>query len=171
MQIATVGHLLRKGRHDNEILLGKRAHTLFCDGIWNGPGGRFRDGESTLTCLRREVFEEIGVKIVRPSSVHVATVDLYHPLEADGHSLEWRVYFFTVREWYGEPKPTKKFDSVDWFPINHLPYGQMMTDQIAWLPLMFRESGKRLLIAEIYYGNKELTVIDKGSFRFEERVK
>lgn len=165
MHEATVCHLLRGEGDDQEILLAERA-SLFCNGIWNGPGGKMKEGERPLTCLARETMEEIGVRIARKSARHFATVDFYHPYHNE-HRLEWRVHFFRVTVWTGEPNPKEGFSRFSWFKHKDLPYDKMMADQKVWVPLTLNGTASgRLLMAEIYYGDAELRTIDRGSFRF-----
>ncbi len=41
----------------NEIMLG------YCDNIYQFPGGHLEDGESFITCIKREVLEETGIEL------------------------------------------------------------------------------------------------------------
>ena len=166
MHEATVGHLLRENGSGLEVLLGERS-SLFCDGTWNGAGGKFEVGEDMFACARREALEEIGVKIIKSSTKHFASIDFYHPSEKSpsGFSLEWRVHFFRVTEWRGEPRCLKGFWQIKWFPIHALPYELMMIDCPSWLPVAIHRGKGKLLLAEIFYGARMETVV-KGSFRF-----
>lgn len=47
---------------DGKILLIRRAYEP-CAGKWSIPGGAIKLGETTIDALRREVFEELGVKL------------------------------------------------------------------------------------------------------------
>jgi 8-oxo-dGTP pyrophosphatase MutT (NUDIX family) len=86
MHEATVCHLQRGVGDTAEILLGRRV-SLFANGFWNGPGGKFKNGETILECLRREVREEVGVRVNTSKAKHFATVDFFHPC-SQGYSLE-----------------------------------------------------------------------------------
>lgn len=165
MQEATVCHLLRGSGEDAEILFGRRARSLFANGIWGGPGGKFEEGETISQCARREVREEFGVVIHVPTVRHFATADFYHP-NASGHSLKWRVHFLDVTRWRGEPSPREGFDKLRWFPRRNLPYSLMMADQAAWLPLALHDTTGRLLTVEIFYADEGLRTIAKGYFKF-----
>lgn len=41
----------------NEIMLG------YCDNIYQFPGGHLENGESFLSCIKREVLEELGIEL------------------------------------------------------------------------------------------------------------
>jgi len=45
------------------ILITQRSNSGLLGGLWKLPGGRQRLGESVKTCLRREVQEEVGIRV------------------------------------------------------------------------------------------------------------
>ncbi len=48
-------------RDGDKVLLMRRAADQPLAGEWEYPGGKFEDGEDGPTCLRRELFEELGI--------------------------------------------------------------------------------------------------------------
>lgn len=166
MREATVCHLQRENSNGVEILLGKRS-SLFCNGLWNGPGGKLDPGESIGTCLRREVKEEIGVVIDLKSARHYASVDFHYPTDTPNqYSWDWRVHYFTVRHWQGEPQIREGFSELRWFPLSALPFAEMVADQKIWLPMAWNAGQTRLLQAEIFYADREAKTVGKGTFSF-----
>lgn len=168
MREATVGHLLRGDGRNTQVLLGQRIKTLFCGGIWNGPGGKFEeeDRENALACLVRELREEIGVKIRKPSARHFATLDCYIP-NGSGHQLEQRVHFFNITGWNGEPQPLEGYSQLKWFSLRKLPWKRMHSDRTIWLPLALKEPEKMLRV-EIFYGDAGLKTVVKAALQFVE---
>ena len=164
---ATVCHLLRGANGSTEVLLAKRA-TLFAQGKWNGPGGKFWKRETMRHCLWREVKEEVGTIIDPSSAKHFASVDFYHK-HHDGYRLEWVVHFLAVDKWEGEPRPLEGILQVGWFPRTSMPYDLIMGDQIAWLPMALQGRQDKLLFGELYYSDTNLTAIDSFSFRFVDQ--
>lgn len=163
-QEATVCHLLRGGGSETEILLGKR-ESPFCDGVLNGPGGKFNEGETAPECACREVSEEIDV-VVNPTSLrHYASADFFHPSGGE-YFHKWRVHYFTTTRWRGEPRIRGGFTSLLWFPVRELPFDQMMPDQRFWLlaALPFRENGQMMQV-EIFYRDGAPKTVERGSFR------
>jgi A/G-specific adenine glycosylase len=50
-------------RKDGLVLLAQRPEAGLLGGMWEFPGGKQEPGEDLPTCLRREIVEELGVKI------------------------------------------------------------------------------------------------------------
>ena len=47
----------------NQVLISKRHDHLHQGGLWEFPGGKLEHGESSETALRRELLEELNIKI------------------------------------------------------------------------------------------------------------
>jgi len=46
---------------DDKVLIAQRAKKdAFC-GLWEFPGGKLEDGETLEECLKRELYEELGI--------------------------------------------------------------------------------------------------------------
>jgi A/G-specific adenine glycosylase len=50
-------------RKDGRVLIAQRPQDEMFGGMWEFPGGGLEDGETLQTCLKREIKEELGVKI------------------------------------------------------------------------------------------------------------
>ncbi len=61
------GVICRDGRY----LVTKRKHDVHLGGFWEFPGGKLEAGESLEACLRRELWEELGIEIAAPELLHV----------------------------------------------------------------------------------------------------
>ena len=48
---------------DEKLLIAKRLKNIHLGGMWEFPGGKLELGESYEICLKREMFEELGVKV------------------------------------------------------------------------------------------------------------
>jgi A/G-specific adenine glycosylase len=48
---------------DGSVLITQRPQDALLGGLWEFPGGKREDGESLKACLKREILEELGVKI------------------------------------------------------------------------------------------------------------
>lgn len=101
---------------DSQVLLGRRHNTGFEDGSLHMPAGHLEGGESLITALLREAWEELGIQINpgHPRLVHV----MHH--SAGGGRLS---FFFEVTDWTGEitNREPHKCKSLRWFPLAELP--------------------------------------------------
>ena len=48
---------------DNQVLITQRGQNDLLGGMWEFPGGKQEEGETLKNCLKREIKEELGVKI------------------------------------------------------------------------------------------------------------
>lgn len=101
---------------NESVLLGRRRNTGFEDGSLHLPAGHLEGGESLLTALLREAWEELGIEIDpdNPRLVHV----MHH--SAQGGRLS---FFFEVTAWRGEiwNREPHKCKSLEWYPLTELP--------------------------------------------------
>ncbi|WP_459755796.1 NUDIX domain-containing protein [Streptomyces sennicomposti] len=97
-------HLIavREGEQGTEVLLSRRAGTVYAAGHWHFPSGHV-DGpfEDAATALVREAYEETGL-VVDPNDVRAA-VTVHHRAPAGGARVG---FFFEVRRWSGTPGAT-----------------------------------------------------------------
>ena len=49
--------------HDGKLLLTRRPEGTHLAGYWEFPGGKIDPGESPESCVEREVFEELGLRV------------------------------------------------------------------------------------------------------------
>ncbi|ARV61492.1 DNA mismatch repair protein MutT [Nostocales cyanobacterium HT-58-2] len=56
-----------------QILIDRRRAEGLMGGLWEFPGGKVEPGESIEECIRREIFEELGIEI--EVAEHLITID------------------------------------------------------------------------------------------------
>ena len=101
---------------DGCVLLGRRHNTGFEDGSLHLPAGHLEGGESLITALLREAWEELGIEI---DPAHARLVHVMHH-SAGGGRLS---FFFEVTEWRGEVsnREPDKCKALDWYKLSELP--------------------------------------------------
>lgn len=91
--IPAVGAFILK---DGKLLLVKRAYEPGA-GKWTVPGGAIELGEKTVEALRREILEEVGIRLK-----NVKLLDIYDAIFRDD---EGRIrYHYVIIEFLAEPE-------------------------------------------------------------------
>ncbi len=106
-----VALIMRGGR----VLLTRRARPPYA-GTWDVPGGFLEAGEHPEACLRRELREELGMR-VRQARLLDFALDRYGP---KGFPLLTLVYRVTPAP--GRLTPGDDVSEARWFPRKAIPY-------------------------------------------------
>ena len=107
MKEVAVGIIFRNGT----VLTGQRKHTARYPLKWEFPGGKLEPGETPTAALVRELDEELGI--------HAVPEPEYHRQEWDYGDRAWRVYYFPVHAFTGEPE-NRTFAQIRWVPLDEL---------------------------------------------------
>jgi ADP-ribose pyrophosphatase YjhB (NUDIX family) len=106
---AAVALIQRRGR----LLLTRRARPPYA-GTWDLPGGFLEADETPEHGLRRELSEELGMRVVRSRLVSLATDRYGH----GGFPVLSLIYRVTAT---GAPRPADDVSEARWFPRTRLP--------------------------------------------------
>jgi A/G-specific adenine glycosylase len=101
MKEVAVGIIFRNGT----ILTGQRKRTSRYPLKWEFPGGKLEPGETPAQALVRELHEELGV--------HASPGPEFFRQEWDYGDRAWRVYYFPVHVFTGEPE-NRTFEQIRW---------------------------------------------------------
>lgn len=82
----------RRGR----VLLARRHRHDALHGLWEFPGGKVGAGETAVDALRRELAEELGIR--------VRTERPFMTLSHDYPDRHVDLEFFIVSDWLGDPE-------------------------------------------------------------------
>jgi len=136
-----IGTLIFVLRGDEVLLIHKK--TGHGAGRINGPGGKLDPGEDVLACARREVAEEVGLRIADPRvCAELRFVERNGP--------QWLGFALTAEQFSGQPTQTREADPF-WCRIRDIPYQRMWPDDALWLPPV---------LADVSAGGAEVRVWD-----------
>jgi A/G-specific adenine glycosylase len=106
-------------RRNGDVLVGRRPEGGLLGGLWEFPGGKQESDETLKACLRRELREELGVKVVVGEEI-AAFENTYTHFRVTVHAFECRLAS-------GEPRPLDH-SQIRWTPIarlGRLPMGKV----------------------------------------------
>lgn len=108
----------------------------FGEGRWNGAGGKVQPGEAIETAVLREAKEELDIDARAIEKVAELTFTFPHE-----PSFDQVVHVFLSLSWDGEPSESDEM-KPQWFKATDIPYAEMWSDDILWLPLILE--GKKV---------------------------
>ena len=94
--------------HEGRVLLCHRSPSrVWYPDVWDLPGGHVEDSETAPDALVRELAEEIGVRVPKPTSPPLARI------QSEGLDLA----IYSVRTWDGEVRnlDPEEHDKLGWF--------------------------------------------------------
>jgi 8-oxo-dGTP diphosphatase len=120
----------------NEYLLILKSKGKFGEGFWNAPGGKIEPNEKPEEAVRREVFEETGLKVLE--LIKAGSLEFFFGKAKQ--MPDWVVDVFVCSRFEGKLIESQE-GKLRWFKKNALPYDKMWADDRHWLPLLVQ--GKR----------------------------
>lgn len=100
---------------DNKVLLEKRwKHEDNYAGIWAPPGGHVDKNEKHEETVKREAWEELGIKIKEAEFV-ASLVDL----DRTSHKL-YLLHYFLCKKWDGEIRGTTEQEALEWHSLEKI---------------------------------------------------
>lgn len=112
---AAVAIILDEQRSKVYISLRQKFQTY--SDYWEFPGGKLENGESFEECIKREVYEEIGVIVekVKP---------YFKKKYLNKHNIEVHLEFFIVDKYQGKPYPkeNQQLKHVDISELNNFKF-------------------------------------------------
>ncbi len=101
---------------NDKILMARRAHTGYQDGMYSLPAGHIDGNETLRAAAVREAREETGATIAQRDLELKLTM---HRI----HDREYLDVFFLVKKWRGTMRNREphKCDDLSWFPLNAIP--------------------------------------------------
>lgn len=116
-------------------------------GKWNGLGGKLEPGESPDECVRREVEEEAGLRLLDARLRGVLTF----PRFAKGE--DWVVFVYTATRYEGSLLPASAEGTLEWVPHARVPELPLWEGDRIFLPWL---DGERFFSAKFVYRDGRL---------------
>ena len=139
-----------------KVLLGMKKRG-FGAGRWNGFGGKVAEGETIENAAKREMKEETGIEIKNLEKVGIIDFEF----KVNPKSIQ--VHIFRVNSFSGEPTEGEEM-KPQWFYIDEIPFKEMWSDDIYWMPLFFagkKFNGKFIFGKDDIVLEKELAEVEK----------
>lgn len=138
MKIATLV-LINSSLH---TLLGEKKTGEIGKGTLNSPGGKLEPGETLEECAIREVYEELGIRILPEHLRKVAVITFYAAGIPD-----FEVHVYRTSKFTGHLGETA--DMIPgWYPYWWLPYKRMLGSDRKWF---LRALIGKPFCANVYY--------------------
>ncbi|MEK7496744.1 MAG: 8-oxo-dGTP diphosphatase [Patescibacteria group bacterium] len=118
-------------QQNDKVLLGLKKRG-FGVGRWNGFGGKVNKDESIEQAAIRELDEEVGLHPLVLSKVGVMEFDF-----VDNPGI-MEAHIFKITKFSGLPQESEEM-KPQWFDVNKIPYSEMWSSDIYWLPLLLAD--------------------------------
>ena len=102
---------------EGRILIAERLGGGPFHGLWEFPGGKIGDGETSAEALSRELAEELGIEVTR----YAAFMNLRHEYDDRIVTIE----FFIVSDWVSEPVG-REGQALRWVPREKLDANELL---------------------------------------------
>ena len=118
---------------DDQVLIADRARSTSMQDFWEFPGGKVNDGESNESALRRELVEELDIR--------VTAAEHFHFLEHRYPDLCVAIDFYVVSAWDGEPTG-REGQQLKWVPRQSLSDQRLLPADAPIIELLARRDTK-----------------------------
>jgi 8-oxo-dGTP diphosphatase len=135
--VGTLGYILSPDRKKTLLIHRNLRHDDHHLDKYNGLGGKMLPGEDVVSCLRREIFEEAGIKCEE--------IILRGTINWTGFGPEgenWLGFVFRIDRFSGTPFISNEEGSLSWVSIDSLDKLPMWEGDRYFLPLVFDDDPK-----------------------------
>jgi 8-oxo-dGTP diphosphatase len=135
--VGTLGYILSRDRKKILLIHRNLRHNDHHLDKYNGLGGKMLPNEDVVSCLRREIFEEAGIKC--------EDIILRGTINWTGFGPEgenWLGFIFRVDRFSGTPFTSNEEGSLSWVPLDDLDKLPMWEGDRYFLKLVFDDDPK-----------------------------
>ena len=108
-------------KQEDLFLIARRASHLQGPGFWGFPGGKLEIGETKEACLKRELSEELEIKVMDYS--------FYKSYDYKHHEIIYNMNFFLVDKFSGTIR-LNAHDKIKWIKYNEFRKYEMLPGDI-----------------------------------------
>ena len=135
--VGTLGYVLSKDRKKTLLIhRNSRKNDHHLD-KYNGLGGKMLPNENVMSCLRREIFEEAGIKC---EEILLRGTINWTGFGPEGEN--WLGFIFRIDRFSGTPFTSNEEGVLGWAPVNSLDKLSMWEGDRYFLPLVFDDDPK-----------------------------
>jgi ADP-ribose pyrophosphatase YjhB (NUDIX family) len=145
----------------SEVLLARKTRKIGA-GLWNGWGGSIEKGETIRETAVRELRDESGLSTSLKDLEYRGKVT-FHNQKSHVGKFDVEVHMFLLRRWSGIVKPNSEMKDPTFWPIQDLPFDEMMPSDKDWLPLIL--SGT-CIEGEVWHGKSNTSLLKPTEIRF-----
>lgn len=135
--IGTLGYVLSSDRKKTLLIHRNTREDDHHLHKYNGLGGKMRDNEDVMSCIRREIMEEAGItceEIILRGTIN------WTGFGPEGES--WLGFIFRIDRFSGTPFVSNKEGTLSWVAIDHLETLPMWEGDRYFLPMVFDSDPK-----------------------------
>lgn len=133
--LATLGYILSADGHQVLMVHRNKRRDDLHYGKYNGLGGKLDQGESVISCMRREITEEAGILAETPQ--------LRGTISWPGfgkQGQDWFGFIFRIEQWSGTPHAGNLEGTLEWVDRDKLLDLPMWESDRLFLPMVFDQS-------------------------------
>ena len=135
--VGTLGYILSRDRKKILLIHRNVRHNDHHFDKYNGLGGKMLPNEDVVSCLRREIFEEAGIKC---EDILLRGTINWTGFGPEGEN--WLGFIFRIDRFSGTPFTSNEEGSLSWVPIDDLDKLPMWEGDRYFLKLVFDDDPK-----------------------------
>ena len=135
--VGTLGYILSPDRKKTLLIYRNMRHDDHHLHKYNGLGGKMLPNEDVVSCLRREIFEESGIKC---EEILLRGTVNWTGFGPEGEN--WLGFIFRIDRFSGTPFTSNEEGKLSWMPLDSLEQLEMWEGDRYFLPLVFDDDPK-----------------------------
>ncbi len=147
---------------NGHILLARKMKKVGA-GKWNGFGGKPEPQDISIRDTAcRELFEETGhgINTTPEDLIPKALIDFFF-FQNNSTTADFSVVVYTTETFSGEATGTEEMQTPTWFPIESIPYEEMLPADKEFIPKVL--SAKNTFYGKVRF-NEDMTLVTESTY-------